>query len=163
MIFCFGLKWHRSIPLLSAKPSSYPALIWLSAPSRTPNPRSFNGKNPSPKDRSQAVGTRFRRQPNKPWVQGCAKPSIPYIIKFIGISPRYFFAILSYKSAINLSPWKKSASVTRDHISAKYGLAKEVDQLLIDVCIMNEVREHLRNLAVAYYDYQKAYDRVHHD
>jgi hypothetical protein len=120
MIFCFGLKWHRSIPLLSAKPSSYPALIWLSAPSRTPNPRSFNGKNPSQKDRShssQAVGTRFRRQPNKPSVQGCAKPSIPYI-KFIGISPRYFLAILSYKSAIKLFPQKKSASVTRDHISA---------------------------------------------
>ena len=33
-----------------------------------------------------------------------------------------------------------------------------VDPLLIDKCIMDEVREHKRNLAVAYYDYQKAYD-----
>jgi len=38
-----------------------------------------------------------------------------------------------------------------------------VDQLLIDNCILEEVREHKRNLAVAYYDYQKAYDKVHHD
>lgn len=38
-----------------------------------------------------------------------------------------------------------------------------VDQLLIDNCIMDEVRNHKRNLAVAYYDYQKAYDRVHHE
>ena len=38
-----------------------------------------------------------------------------------------------------------------------------VDQLLIDNCIMEEVRTHKRNLAVAYYDYRKAYDMVHHD
>ena len=38
-----------------------------------------------------------------------------------------------------------------------------VDQLLIDNCIMEEVRIHKRNLAVAYYDYRKAYDMVHHD
>jgi hypothetical protein len=38
-----------------------------------------------------------------------------------------------------------------------------VDQLLIDNCIMEEVRTYKRNLVVAYYDYQKAYDKVHHD
>ena len=38
-----------------------------------------------------------------------------------------------------------------------------VDQLIIDNCIMEEVRKHRRNLAVAYYDYRKAYDSVHHD
>ena len=38
-----------------------------------------------------------------------------------------------------------------------------VDQLLIDNAIMIEVRDHHLNLAVAYYDYQKAYDMVHHD
>ena len=43
------------------------------------------------------------------------------------------------------------------------GVLGTVDQLLIDNCIMSEVRSHKRNLAVAYYDYQKAYDKVHHD
>ena len=38
-----------------------------------------------------------------------------------------------------------------------------VDQLLIDNFIMEEVRGHHRNLAVAYYDCRKAYDNVHHD
>ena len=38
-----------------------------------------------------------------------------------------------------------------------------VDQLLIDNEIMGEVRDHIRNLAVAYYDYQKTYDMVHND
>ena len=38
-----------------------------------------------------------------------------------------------------------------------------VDQLLIDNCIMDEVKSYHRDLAVAYYDYQKAYDMVHHD
>ena len=31
-----------------------------------------------------------------------------------------------------------------------------VDQLLIDNAIMREVTDHHRNLAIAYYDYQKA-------
>ena len=43
------------------------------------------------------------------------------------------------------------------------GVLGTVDQLLIDNCIMDEVRNNKRNLAVAYYDYQKAYDKVHHD
>ena len=38
-----------------------------------------------------------------------------------------------------------------------------VDQLIIDNAIMDEVREKQRNLAVAFYDYQKAYDMVRHD
>ena len=38
-----------------------------------------------------------------------------------------------------------------------------VDQLIIDRCIMEEVKQHQRNLAVAFYDYKKAYDKVHHD
>jgi hypothetical protein len=38
-----------------------------------------------------------------------------------------------------------------------------VDQLLIDNCITDEVKTYHRDLAVAYYDYQKAYDKVHHD
>ena len=36
-----------------------------------------------------------------------------------------------------------------------------VDQLL-DKCIMEKVREHKRDLAVAFYDYRKAYDKVYH-
>ena len=43
------------------------------------------------------------------------------------------------------------------------GVLGTVDQLLIDKCIADEVREHKRTLAVAFYDYTKAYDRVHHD
>ena len=42
------------------------------------------------------------------------------------------------------------------------GILMKVDQLLIDYCIMLKVRNHKRNLVVAYYDYQKAYDKVHH-
>ena len=43
------------------------------------------------------------------------------------------------------------------------GVLGTVDQLLINVCIMEEVRSYHRTLAVAYYDYKKAYDKVHHD
>ena len=38
-----------------------------------------------------------------------------------------------------------------------------VDQLLIDNVIIGEVRDHHDKMAVAYYDYQKAYDMVHHN
>ena len=37
-----------------------------------------------------------------------------------------------------------------------------VDQLIIDRCIMEEVKQHHRNLAVAFYNYKKAYDKVRH-
>ena len=43
------------------------------------------------------------------------------------------------------------------------GLLGTVDQLVIDNAIMDEVREKQMNLAVAFYDYQKAYDMVRHD
>ena len=38
-----------------------------------------------------------------------------------------------------------------------------VDQLIIDRCIMEDVKQYHRSLAVAFYDYKKAYDKVHHD
>ena len=38
-----------------------------------------------------------------------------------------------------------------------------VDQLSIDSAIMDEVWEKKRNLAVSFYDYQKAYNMVRHD
>ena len=38
-----------------------------------------------------------------------------------------------------------------------------VDQLIIDRCIMEEVKQYHTNLAVASYDYKKAYDKVHRD
>ena len=38
-----------------------------------------------------------------------------------------------------------------------------VDQLIIDSAVMDEGRSQRRNLAVAFYDYQKAYDMVRHD
>ena len=43
------------------------------------------------------------------------------------------------------------------------GVLGTVDQLIIDRCIMEEVKQHHCNLAVAFYDYKKAYDKVHHD
>lgn len=45
------------------------------------------------------------------------------------------------------------------------GVLGTVDQLLIDLCIMDEVKTHHRKLAVAYYSMitKKAYDKVHHD
>ena len=36
------------------------------------------------------------------------------------------------------------------------------DNLLVDRCKLEEVKEHQRTTAVAYYDYQKAYDTVPH-
>ena len=38
-----------------------------------------------------------------------------------------------------------------------------VDQLIIDNAIIDEVRNQQRYLALAFYDYQKAYDIVRHD
>jgi len=48
-------------------------------------------------------------------------------------------------------------------LGAMEGVLGTVDQLLVDECIMQQVRQCKRNLAVAYYDYKKAYDMVHHD
>ena len=44
------------------------------------------------------------------------------------------------------------------------GVLGTVDQLIIERCIMEEVKQYHRNLAaVAFYDYKKAYDKVHYD
>ena len=48
-------------------------------------------------------------------------------------------------------------------LGAVEGVLGTVDQLIIDRCIMEEVKLYHRNLAVAFYDYKKAYDKVHHD
>eukprot|EP00112_Aurelia_sp_Birch-Aquarium-sp1_P001776 Seg1193.5 transcript_id=Seg1193.5/GoldUCD/mRNA.D3Y31 product="LINE-1 retrotransposable element ORF2 protein" protein_id=Seg1193.5/GoldUCD/D3Y31 len=48
-------------------------------------------------------------------------------------------------------------------LGAVEGVLGTVDQLIIDKCIIEEVKTYHRNLAVAFYDYQKTYDKVHHD
>ena len=48
-------------------------------------------------------------------------------------------------------------------LGAVEGVLGTVDQLIIDRCIMEEVKQYHRNLAVAFYDYKKAYDKLHHD
>ena len=48
-------------------------------------------------------------------------------------------------------------------MGAVVGVLGTVDQLIIDRSIMEEVKTYHRNLAVAFYDYKKAYDKVHHD
>ena len=48
-------------------------------------------------------------------------------------------------------------------LGAVVGVLATVDQLIIDRSIMEEVKTYHRNLAVAFYDYKKAYDKVHHD
>ena len=48
-------------------------------------------------------------------------------------------------------------------LGAVEGVLGTVDQLIIDSCIMEEVKQYHRNLAVAFYDYKKAYDKAHHD
>ena len=51
----------------------------------------------------------------------------------------------------------------RSQLGTCSGVLGTADQLIIDNAIMDEVRNHQRNLAVAFYDYQKAYDMVRHD
>ena len=51
----------------------------------------------------------------------------------------------------------------RSQMGTCSGVLGTVDQLIIDNAIMEEVRGQQRNLAVAFYDYQKAYDMVRHD
>ena len=48
-------------------------------------------------------------------------------------------------------------------LGAVEGTLGTIDQLVIDRCIMDEVKQHHRNLAVAFYDHKKAYNKVHHD
>ena len=42
-------------------------------------------------------------------------------------------------------------------------MLRTVDQLIFNRCIMEEVKQHHCNLAVEFYDYKKAYNKVHHD
>ena len=51
----------------------------------------------------------------------------------------------------------------KGQLGAVEGILGTVDQLIIDRCIMEEVKQHHRNLLVGFYDYKKAYDKVHHD
>ena len=51
----------------------------------------------------------------------------------------------------------------RSQLGTCSGVLGTVDQLIIDRAIMDEVKGQQRNLAVAFYDYQKAYDMVRHD
>ena len=51
----------------------------------------------------------------------------------------------------------------RSQLGTCSGVLGTVDQLIIDNAIMDEVRDQERNLVVAFYDYQKAYDMVRHD
>ena len=48
-------------------------------------------------------------------------------------------------------------------LGAVEGVLGTVDQLIIDPCIMDEVKQYHRNLAVTFYDYKKAYDKVYHN
>ena len=48
-------------------------------------------------------------------------------------------------------------------LGAVEGVLGTGDQLIIDRCIMEEVKQYHRNLAVAFYDYKKAYSKVYHD
>ena len=50
----------------------------------------------------------------------------------------------------------------KSQLGTSYEVLGTVDQLVIDNAILDEVREKQRNLAVAFYDYQKAYDMVRH-
>ena len=48
-------------------------------------------------------------------------------------------------------------------LGAVEGVFGMVDQLIIDRCIMDEINQHYQDLAVAFYDYKKAYDKVHYN
>ena len=51
----------------------------------------------------------------------------------------------------------------RSQLETFSGVLGAVDQLVIDNAIMDEVRNQQRNLAVAFYGYQEAYDTVRHN
>ena len=53
--------------------------------------------------------------------------------------------------------WDENQFGTRENVLGT------VEMLLVDQCIMEEVKNHHRDLSIAYYDYKKAYDFVHHD
>ena len=43
------------------------------------------------------------------------------------------------------------------------GVLDTVDQLIIDKSILKGVKTYHRNLTAAFFDYKKAYDKLHHD
>ena len=43
-------------------------------------------------------------------------------------------------------------------LGAVEGVLGTVDQVIIDRCIMEEVKQYHRNLVIAFHDYKKAYD-----
>ena len=66
------------------------------------------------------------------------------------------------------------AKYTREHtmenaiwdegqLVAVEGVLGTIDQLIIDRCIMEEVKQYHRKLDVVFYNYKKVYDKVHHD
>ena len=48
-------------------------------------------------------------------------------------------------------------------LGAVEGVLGTVDQLIIDRCIMEKLKQYHKNHAVALYYYKKAYDEVHYD
>ena len=48
-------------------------------------------------------------------------------------------------------------------LGAVEGVLGMVDQLIVDQCIMEEVKRYYRNLTVAFYDYKKVNNKVHHN
>ena len=48
-------------------------------------------------------------------------------------------------------------------LGAVEGVLGTVNQLIIDRCIMEEVKQDHRNLDVTFYNYKKICDKVHHD
>ena len=81
-------------------------------------------------------------------------------ITFLNTSYKLFTGIMgrcTKDHAIRNVIWREG------QLGATERVLETVDQLLIDRCITDEVREHKRNIAVAFYDYQKAYDKVRHD
>ena len=48
-------------------------------------------------------------------------------------------------------------------LGAVEGVLGMVDQFIIDGSIIEEVKQYHLNLTVAFYDYKKAYNKVHHD
>ena len=57
----------------------------------------------------------------------------------------------------------RNSTWERSQLGTCAGVSRTVDQLIIDSAIMDKVRNQKRNLAVAFYDYQKAHDMVWHD
>ena len=82
------------------------------------------------------------------------------LVTCLNTSYKIFTGILAHyakKHVVQTDLWEKSQMETCENVLGT------VDQLLIDNAIMEEVRDHLRNLAFAYYEYQKPYDMLDQD